>query len=425
MREVVFIKKNKERWQSYEQPTSSPDELAHRFVSLIDDLGYAKTHYPASETVNYLNSIASNIYLSIYKTKKKEKNWLRKFFMEDIPLTIYKHKRTLLFTAIFFVVMYLIGLFLANKDPNFIRAILSDEYVNMTQDNIESGKPFGVYGDTNGFVMFVYIAWNNIRVALMTFSSVVFLLFQCFAYLLQVSTGYARPNAWIFGTLLAIPGVYLLLRMITGSIYKTKPERFRHIIDSEVQTRPIDCESVDGVLQPTYRAVWRNIRFTYLAFLLGLACVCGSLYFLFHNGIMVGTFHQMFIAHGYGIKWIFVVMIHGTLELFSIMVAGACGVIMGNGLLFPGTYKRMSALRKSAKDAIKIMVIVTLMLIVAAVFESFVTRYENMPVLLSTIILLACMAFIILYFYILPRQVALSYEHQEQKLKKQFLQLYP
>ena len=44
MREAMFIKKNAEKWNTYQNsPTDNPDETAERFINLIDDLSYAKT----------------------------------------------------------------------------------------------------------------------------------------------------------------------------------------------------------------------------------------------------------------------------------------------------------------------------------------------------------------------------------------------
>ena len=66
MREGQFIKKNIDRWKSYEEPADDPDEVAKRFTYLVDDLAYAKTFYPFSNTVKFINGLAALIYLSIY-----------------------------------------------------------------------------------------------------------------------------------------------------------------------------------------------------------------------------------------------------------------------------------------------------------------------------------------------------------------------
>jgi uncharacterized membrane protein SpoIIM required for sporulation len=169
MREGQFIKQNKERWDSYQEPTEDPDELAKRFANLVDDLGYAKTHYPFSKIVKYINSIAAGIYLSIYKNKKDKSNRFATFFRTELPLILYNNRKVLRFALLFFVAFMAIGAFSAWQQPRFIRGILGDTYVNMTEDNIAKGDPFGVYKSENELIMFVQIAWNNIRVTLLCF----------------------------------------------------------------------------------------------------------------------------------------------------------------------------------------------------------------------------------------------------------------
>lgn len=171
MREGQFIKQNKDRWDGYQEATEDPDELAKRFTYLVDDLGYAKTHYPFSKIVKYINGIAAGIYLSIYKNKKEKSNRLVTFFRTELPLVLYANRRVLLFAFLFFIAFVAMGAFSAWQDPSFLRGILGDDYVNMTEENIAKGDPFGVYKSQNEFVMFLLIAWNNIKVTLMCFTT--------------------------------------------------------------------------------------------------------------------------------------------------------------------------------------------------------------------------------------------------------------
>src|SRR5690606_13231821 len=111
MREGQFISKNKTRWESYLNNTNDPDELAKRFTYLIDDLGYAKTHYPQSNTVKYLNSIATGIYLSIYKNKKEKQNRIVHFFKTEAPLVFYRYRKILLYAYLLFTSFMSISIF--------------------------------------------------------------------------------------------------------------------------------------------------------------------------------------------------------------------------------------------------------------------------------------------------------------------------
>jgi uncharacterized membrane protein SpoIIM required for sporulation len=95
-------------------------------------------------------------------------------------------------------------------------------------------------------------------------------------------------------------------------------------------------------------------------------------------------------------------MIHGTLELSALIISAAAGVVLGKSWLFPGTEKRMAALRTGVKDAVKIIIGVVPVFVTAAFFEGFVTRHYRMPVFASVSILAGSLAFMILYFGVYP-----------------------
>lgn len=170
MREAMFIKKNAGKWKEYQQThTDNPDETAQRFVTLIDDLSYAKTFYPRSKVTRWINGIAAGIYQSIYQNKKEKYSRIFQFWKFELPLLFKKYHRIFLFTVIAFVLFVSIGVFSSMYNEDFVRKILGNGYVNMTEDNIANGDPFGVYKGDNPFTMFVTIAFNNIGVAFKTF----------------------------------------------------------------------------------------------------------------------------------------------------------------------------------------------------------------------------------------------------------------
>lgn len=309
MREALFLKQNKERWASYEQePTNDPDQLAERFIQLTDDLAYARTFYPKSKTVQYLNGLAGGIHLAIYKNKKEKQNRIIEFWKYELPLVMAKNQRALLYAFLFFICFVMIGVLSAHYDENFIRLILGDGYVNMTNENIEKGDPFGVYKSQDPMIMFLSIAFNNIFVS------------------------------------------------------------FR-------------------------------------VFVMGLMLGVGTVYGLFYNGIMLGSFQYYFFSKGLGFDSILVVFIHGTLEISAIIIAGAAGLILGNSILFPKTLTRMQSVIRGAKDGVKIIVGLLPVFLLAAFFEGFITRHTDMPVWMSSFILLASLFFIIYYFVIYPRKL--------------------
>jgi len=175
LREALFIKKSRERWlKNQNNPPADADEMAKEFTQLVDDLAYAKTFYPTSKVTRYINSQASRIYLSIYKNRKEESNRLITFWKYDLPLTIRKHHRTVLFSFIVFVVFFGIGFFVSKQDEGVARSFFGDGYVDKTLDNIDKGNPFGIYESGNPVLSWLNLMIHNIRVSLMMFAAGIF-----------------------------------------------------------------------------------------------------------------------------------------------------------------------------------------------------------------------------------------------------------
>jgi len=170
MREPLFVKQNSAKWTSFETvPTNDPDELANRFIQITDDLAYAKTFYPNSKTTLYLNGLAARLHQSIYKNKTEKTNRFVTFWRFELPMLFKTYQKQLLYSFIFFMIFCLMGVLSAKYDENFVRLILGDQYVDMTNANIAKGDPFGVYKSFGEFPMFVMIASNNIYVAFVNF----------------------------------------------------------------------------------------------------------------------------------------------------------------------------------------------------------------------------------------------------------------
>ncbi|MBN9298138.1 MAG: stage II sporulation protein M [Filimonas sp.] len=171
MREALFIKRNKERWQQMQMnPSDHPDETAEEFIQIVEDLGYSKTFYPSSKITRYLNAEAGRRYLNIYDNQKQSTNRLVAFFKYTLPTVIGKHQRLMLICFLLFLLFVAIGFFSARNDETFVRRILGDGYVNMTEKNIQRGKPFGVYDSGNELLLFLRLFFNNIGVALRMFA---------------------------------------------------------------------------------------------------------------------------------------------------------------------------------------------------------------------------------------------------------------
>ena len=174
MREVAFIKQNKDKWLEVETVLNerkpiSPDQMADYYVQLLGDLSFVQTYYPKSNTVTYLNFLVTQIYQKIYKTKRIEKNRLKFFFVDYVPTLAYKYRKLIYFSFILFFFFALVGALSAYYEPRYVRAIMGDMYVNMTLENIENGDPMAVYKQGSNWASAIGITFNNIKVAFYCF----------------------------------------------------------------------------------------------------------------------------------------------------------------------------------------------------------------------------------------------------------------
>ena len=314
MREVYFIKQNKEKWLGIEQVVQgkikkNPDDLSSLYINLVNDLSFAQTYYPKSNTTVYLNHLSSQIFQKIYKTKRVEENRLVYFFKTEVPLIVYENRRYLIYSFLFFIFFMLIGVLSAIYDKDFANLILSESYVNMTIENIKEGNAVGVYQDGSTWGSTIGITFNNI----------------------------------IVGAKLYIYGIF-------GGL--------------------------------------------------------GTLYLLMQNSVMLGTFQYFFYEHGALGDSARGIWLHGTFEIFSMVVEGMCGLILGTSILFPKTLSRFNSFKVGFKNSFKIFLSTIPFTICAGIIEGYVTRHAlNMPLSLNLFIIFGCLGMIGFYYFVYPHIV--------------------
>lgn len=312
MKEVTFIRRNIEKWKEaekvVEQATSlSPDRLADAYTDLTADLAFAQTHFPTYRITIYLNNLASALHNKIYRNKREKWSRVITFWTQEIPQTMHDARRELLVSFLIFIVSVAVGVISTVGDPDFVRLILGNNYVDMTLDNIANGEPMAVYNGSSEVPMFLGITLNNIMVS-----------FNCFA--------------------------------------------------------------------------------------MGILTSFGTGYMLFANGVMLGSFQTFFFQHGLLGESMLAVWLHGTLEIWAIIVAGAAGLALGNGWLFPGTYSRLESFRRGAKRGVKIVIGTIPVFIMAGFIEGFITRHTELPDALRLGLILTSLAFILFYYIYLPNR---------------------
>ena len=108
-----------------------------------------------------------------------------------------------------------------------------------------------------------------------------------------------------------------------------------------------------------------------LAFALGFAFGIPSLMLLIHNTAMLGALLWLFAGQGLGTELAAWLSVHGTTELFGILLSGAAGLHIGRSMAFPGNRPVLDAAAAAGRRAAVVMVGVVIMMIIAAFLEAF------------------------------------------------------
>jgi len=169
---------------------------------------------------------------------------------------------------------------------------------------------------------------------------------------------------------------------------------------------PTDVYASQSELMMFFFITWNNILVSFRVFVFGVFASLGTGFYLFYNGLMVGTFIMFFYQESQLSQALPVIMLHGTIELSSIVIAAAAGFTMGNSLLFPGTYSRLSSFKAGAVKGLKIVMGLVPFFIMAGFIESFVTRHAFMHWSFKIIIIGASTLLMIWYFVIYPKQLS-------------------
>jgi uncharacterized membrane protein SpoIIM required for sporulation len=162
---------------------------------------------------------------------------------------------------------------------------------------------------------------------------------------------------------------------------------------------PTRVYSSGGQMEMFLLITLNNITVSFKIFVFGVFASLGTGLYLFYNGLMVGTFLMFFYQESQLTQAFPVIMLHGTIELSSIVIAAAAGFTMGNGLLFPGTYPRLTSFKMSTLQGLKIAIGLVPFFILAGFIESFITRYAFMPLTLKLLII-GLSAFAMMYYFI-------------------------
>ena len=144
-----------------------------------------------------------------------------------------------------------------------------------------------------------------------------------------------------------------------------------------------------------------NASVCILSFALGFAFGIPTLLLLIHNMALLGAMLWLFSGVGLTGEFLAWLSVHGTTELFAILLAGAAGLHVGRSMAFPGDRSVLAAASQSGRRAGVVMAGVVLMLVVAGLLEGFARQLLGDATSRASVGI-AMLAFWLVYFLVPP-----------------------
>ena len=141
-----------------------------------------------------------------------------------------------------------------------------------------------------------------------------------------------------------------------------------------------------------------NIRVTIYTFAFGALLGVGTIYYIAYNGANIGSVLALTYNAGFSNDLLTFMAGHGVIELSCIFIAGGAGLLIGSALIMPGDLSRPDALKTRGLEAMRLMLGVACLLVVAGLIEGFVSPAPIDPRIKYTVALVSGVA---LYSYLL------------------------
>jgi len=129
------------------------------------------------------------------------------------------------------------------------------------------------------------------------------------------------------------------------------------------------------------RIMTNNVRVTIYTFAFGALFGLGTLFYLAYNGAVNAAVLALVYRAGYGNDLLTFMVGHGVVELSCIFIAGGAGLLIGSAMLMPGDLTRADALKTRGMEAVRLMLGVAVLLVLAGIIEGFISPAPISPVI--------------------------------------------
>ncbi len=166
---------------------------------------------------------------------------------------------------------------------------------------------------------------------------------------------------------------YVLVRNHPANAYALLPQAM--VPDSIRKSLHDSNFAVDPAFAPSMSAliITNNVKVAIIAFAGSITLGAATIYIIALNGLMLGCLGALYTNAGFGADFWSTIAPHGFIELTAIQVAGAAGLLIAAGVLYPGRLRRRDAIAANARRAGTLILGVASMLVVAGTIEGFIS----------------------------------------------------
>jgi uncharacterized membrane protein SpoIIM required for sporulation len=122
-----------------------------------------------------------------------------------------------------------------------------------------------------------------------------------------------------------------------------------------------------------------NLRVSFAAVAGGITAGAYTVFIMAFNGVHIGAIATLVGQNNLAYPFWAFVFPHGSLELPAIFFAGGAGLLIARGMLFPGKYTRVEALKFYGYKAAQLVFGIVPMLVIAGTIEGFFSPSPVVP----------------------------------------------
>ena len=175
-------------------------------------------------------------------------------------------------------------------------------------------------------------------------------------------------------------------RLVLGPDMMATIERRQMWTHSIVTIKPVASSAI----------MTNNLSVSFTTFALGITAGLGTIWMLAFNGLLFGVVSAACWQAGMLNQLMSFVAPHGVIELPAIFIAGGGGLLIAKGLLFPDPLPRRASLVREGSRAVRLVLGIIPMLIVAGTIEGFLSP-SNVSVALKYSVAAGMSCLLLLY----------------------------